>query len=151
MRRNWWNRKLIFVWVLLITAGLVYSIHLLEPPVEDFCSGLGYLPSNRATTSVHAINVVVEPLLGRHQAYAIFQLRSEKCPPGKRVVLTVVGAGKYCETVNPIGQGFEGIEAASGYYLSRHYIRTRTALWLTVRGLSAQLKQLQSWMLTYAE
>ena len=143
------KRKHILLGLVLIAVGLVCIAHLLKPPLEDWCSGVGYLPANRSTTSVHAVKVVVEPLLGRHQVYAIFQLDREKCPPGKPVILTVVGAGKYCEAANSIGQQFEGIEAAPRYYLSQHYIRTRTAIWLSLQGLFNQLKQPQSWTLTY--
>lgn len=48
-----------------------------------------------------------------------------------------------------ISQHLEGIEAAPGYYLTKHYIRTRTALWLTTQELLNQLKQPRNWMLTY--
>lgn len=146
-----WNRRLIFTWVLLITVGLVYTVHLLEPPAEDFCSGLGYLPSNRPTTSVHAIKVVAEPFLGEHQVYGIFQIETKKCYFDKPVVLTVTAAGKYCEAIRIFGKNIEGIEAAPGYYVTKHYVRTRTALWLAVRGLLSQLRQTQSWTLTFSE
>ncbi len=148
-----WQRKLIFTSVLLITVGLVYSVHLLESPLEDWCTEIEYLPSNRPTTSVHALKVVTEPLLGRHQVYGIFKLSIEDCPLGQPVVLTVVGAGKYCEKAGPGGllQHFEGVEAPPGYYLTRHYIRTRTAWWLTIQGLLDQLSQPRNWTLTYAK
>jgi len=145
------KRKLIFLGLLLMAVGLVSIAHLFKPPLEDGCTGVGYLSSNRAITNVHAVKVVVEPLLGRHQVYGIFQLDREKCPPGQPVILTVVGAGKYCEATNPVGQQFEGIEAAPGYYLSQHYIRTRTAVWLSIQGMLEQLKQPQNWTLTYAQ
>jgi hypothetical protein len=147
------KRKQIFLGLLLMTVGLVCLTHLLEPPLEDWCSGIGYLPANGSTTSVHPVKVVVEPFSGRHQVYAIFQLDREKSPPGKPVILTVVGAGTYCEIGGSGGllQHFDGVEANPGYYLSRHYIRTRTAIWLSFQGLFKQLKQPQSWTLTYVE
>jgi hypothetical protein len=84
--------------------------------------------------------------------YGIFQLEREKCPPNQPVVLTVLAAGKYCETADTDQvQTFEGIEAPPGYYLSKHYIRTRTALWLSIQGLLDQLKQPRNWTLTYVE
>ncbi len=127
--------------------------YLLVPPFEDWCTGVGYLPSNRATTSVYATKTIVSPFSGQHQVYAIFQLDREKCPPGQRVILSVVGAGKYCETAGSgwLLQHLDGVEAEPGYYLSRHYIRTRTALWLSIRGLLNRLKQPQSWTLTYSD
>lgn len=136
-----------------MTVGLVCLAHLLEPPLEDWCTGVGYLPANRPTKSVHAVKVVVEPLLGRHQVYAIFQLDRKKSPPGKPVILTVASAGTYCEAAGSGGlfQQFDGVEASPGYYLSRHYIRTRTAIWLSFQGMFKQLKQPQSWTLTYIE
>ena len=146
-----WQRKLIFTWVLLTTVGIVLCAYLLVPPLDDWCSGSGYLPSNRATTTVHALKVVVEPLQGQHHVYGIFRLESEKCPPGQPVVFTVVGAGKYCEkTYVERIQDIEGIEVPPGYYLTKHFIRTRTALWLSIEGLSDQLKQPLNWTLTYA-
>jgi hypothetical protein len=146
-----WKRKLIFSWVLLTTVGIVLCSYLLVPPLDDWCTGVGYLPSNRAITNVHALKVVIEPMLGRHQVYGIFQLEREKCPPNQAVVLTVSGAGKYCETagVDQL-QNFEGIEPLPGYYLSKHYIRSRTALWLSIRGQLDQLRQPRNWTLTYA-
>lgn len=146
------KRKLPFTWVLLTTVAIALGAYLLTPPLDDWCTGIGYLPSNRPTTSVHAVKVVVEPFQGRHEVYGIFQLEREKCPPGKPVILTVLGAGKYCETaaVDQI-QDFAGIEVRPGYYLSKHYIRTRTALWLTIQGLLDQLQQPGNWTLSYRE
>lgn len=146
------KRKHIFTWVLLTTMGIVLGAYLLEPPSEDWCTGVGYLPDNRPTNSVHAIKVVVEPILGRHQVYAIFQVSISECPPGCPVILTVSGAGTYCENAGTDGllQHFEGVEAPAGYYLTRHYIRTRTALWLSIQGLLNQLRQPQNWTLTYS-
>jgi hypothetical protein len=147
-----WKRKLIFTGILLTTVGIVLFAYLLAPPLDDWCSGVGYLPSNRPSTSVHALKVVVEPLQGRHEVYGIFQLEREKCPPNQPVVLTVLAAGKYCETAGTDQvQNFEGIEVLPGYYLSKHYIRTRTALWLSIQGLLDQLKQPRNWTLTYVE
>jgi hypothetical protein len=145
-----WKRKLIFILILVTTVGLVLCVHLLKPPLDDHCSGVGYLSSNR-TTTVHAIKVVVEPFLGQHQVYGIFQLSLEDCPPGQPVILTVVGAGKYCEIVNNLGQHFEGIEVGSKYYLTKHYIRTRTAISLSIKGLLSELKQPRNWTMTYAK
>ena len=136
-----------------MAVGLVSIVHLLEPPIEDWCTGVGYLPANRPTTNVHAVKVVVEPFLGRHQVYAIFQLDREKSPPGKPVILKVADAGTYCEAAGSGGllQQLDGVEANPGYYLSQHYIRTRTAIWLSLQGLFKQLKQPQNWTLTYVE
>ncbi len=146
------KRKLIFTWILLITIGIVLAGYLLAPPLDDWCTGEGYLPSNRPTTSVHALKVVVKPFEGRHEVYAIFQLDREKCPPARPVILTVGGAGKYCETSGVYQmEEFEGIKPPPGYYLSQHFIRTRTALWLTIQGLLDQLKQPYNWTLTYTD
>jgi hypothetical protein len=147
-----WKPKLIFTGFILTTVGICLCGYLLKPPLDDFCTGIGYLPSNRATTSVQAVKVVVEPLWGRHHVYGIFQIDKEKCPPGQPVVLSVRGVGNYCEVVgfDPV-QDFEGIEAPPGYYLTRHYIRTRTALWLSIQGLLDQLRQPRNWTLTYSK
>ena len=144
-----WKRKLIFPWVLLTLVGIICSIYLLKPPLDDWCSG--YLSSNPATTSIHPLKVVVEPLLGRHRVYGIFMLSIEKCPPGEPVLLRVSNAGNYCENAGFKGvfQELEGLEAPSGYYLTRNYMRTRTTLWLITQGLLDQLRQPRNWTLTY--
>lgn len=66
-------------------------------------------------------------------------------------MLTVTHVGKYCELTNYIGQNFEEIAVPNEYYLSQHFIRTRTALWLTIQGLLEELRQPDNWTLTYAE
>jgi hypothetical protein len=144
-----WKRKFSFIILLITTLGLVLSIKLLKPPAEEFCSGVGYLPSNLPTKTVYPIKVVVEPFDGRHQVYAIFQLDGSKLPVNERVVLSVGGAGHYCEVSNSVGRIFEGIETPPGYYLSRHFIRTRTALTLSAKGLLGKLRSPENWMLTF--
>lgn len=139
----------VLVFITTVGVGLVWSSHLLKPPSTDFCTGEGYLPSDGNINSVHAIKVVVEPWLGEHHVYGIFQVDSHKCPPGHPVILTVVGGGKYCEATNPIGQSFQDIEASAGHYLSKHFVRTRTALWSSLHGSFYQLQQPQNWKLTY--
>lgn len=149
-----WKRQLIFTIVLLTTVGIISLTHFLEAPLEDWCTTANYLPSNRPTTSVHAVKVVVNPLHGRHQAYGIFMVPREKCFLGKPVVLTVIGAGHYCEVAGSFGKEvrhFQGVDAPPGYYLTRHYIRTRTTLWLTTQGYLDRLKQHHNWTLTYVE
>ncbi len=149
-----WKRKLIFTIFLLTTVGIIFLAHFLEVPQEDWCTTANYLPSNRPTTSVHAVKVVIEPLQGRHQSYGIFMLPIDKCPLGNPVVLTVTDVGNYCEAAGSFGKEvrhFEGVDAPPGYYLSRHYIRTRTALRLSTKGLLNRLRQPHNWTLTYAE
>jgi hypothetical protein len=148
-----WKHKHIFTWILLTSVGVVLCADLLQPPSEDWCTGLGYLPDNRPTSSVHAIKVVSEPLTGRHQVYGIFQVPISECPPGQPVILRVRGAGTYCENAGTEGvlKHLEGIKAPPGYYLTKHYIRTRTALWLSIQGFLDRLRQPQNWTLTYTE
>jgi hypothetical protein len=144
-----WKHKFSFIILLITTLGLVLCIKLLKAPAEEFCTGVGYLPSNLPTKSVYPIKVVVEPFQGRHQVYAIFQLDGSKLPPNERVIVTVGGAGHYCEVSNSVGKYFEGIEPPPGFYLSRHFIRTRTALRLSAKGLLGKLRSPENWMLTY--
>ncbi len=146
-----YKRTFTLILLFITIVGLVWSTYLLKPPSEDFCTGEGYLPPDHPTKSVYAIKVVVEPWLGEHHVYGIFQVNSQKTPPGHPVILTVVGGGRYCETTNPIGQYFQGIEASPGYYLTKHYVRTRTALWSSIHGSFYQLQQPHNWTLTYVE
>lgn len=144
-----WKRKFIFPWVLLTAVGIIYIANLLKPPLDHWC--IGYVSSNPAATSIHPLRVVVEPMLGRHRVYGIFMLPIEECPPGEPVLLTVRDAGNYCENAGFQGlvQHLEGLEAPTGYYLTRHYMRTRTTLWLITHGLLGQLEQPRNWTLTY--
>lgn len=145
------KRKFIFPILLLTTIAIVSLADYLEPPLDDQCTGVGYLPANLPTQSIPALKVVAEPFFNRHQVYGIFKLPREKNPPGQPVILTVTGAGKYCENTGDLGQNFEDIEVPREYYLSRHYIRTRTSLWLSFNGLLEQLRKPHNWTLTYTE
>jgi hypothetical protein len=151
------KRARVFILLFLTTVGLILSHHLyihrhlLKLPGSDWCNGVGYLPENRATKTIHASKVVAKPWRGEHHVYGIFQLDQEKVSPGQPVVLRVDGAAKYCTKANSVGQKFHDIEAPEGYYLSQHYIRTRTAMWLSFLGKRGKLKQPHSWTLTYTE
>lgn len=145
------KRQLIFTLVLLSLVGIIAITHYLEQAVDEQCSGVGYLPADLSTTSIHALKVVVEPFQGQHQVYGIFRLEKAKIPPNQPVVLTVNHVGKYCESTTYLGQNFAEIAVPEQYYLSQHYIRTRTALWLTIRRLLEELRQPDSWTLTYTE
>lgn len=145
------KRKLIFMILLLTTVGIISLADYLEPPLDDQCTGVGYLPPNRPTQSIPAVKVVVEPFFSRHQVYGIFRLSRKNNPPGLPVIFAVTGAGKYCENTGDLGQSFEGIEVPGEYYLSRHYIRTRTSLWLSFHGLLEELRKPHNWTLTYTE
>jgi hypothetical protein len=145
------KRRFIFTLVLLSLVGIFPIAYYLQQAFNEQCTGVGYLPANHATSSIHPLKVVVEPFQGQHQVYAIFRLDKEKTPPSQSVVLTVTHLVKYCESTNYIGQDFAEIAVPNQYYLSQHYIRTRTALWLTIQGLLKELKQPENWTLTYAE
>ncbi len=145
------KRLFIFTIVLFSLAGIVTIAYYLQQALDEQCTGVGYLPENLSTTSIHPLKVVVEPFHGQHQVYGIFRLAQEKSPPFQPVVLTVTNVGKYCESTNYIGHNFAEIAVPNEYYLSKHYIRTRIALWLTTQGLLEELKQPENWTLTYAE
>jgi hypothetical protein len=146
------KRLFIFILVAILSlVGIVTIAYYLKQTVDEQCTGVGYLPENLSKTSIHPIKVVVEPFDGQHQVYAIFRLDQAKSPPSLPVVLTVIHAGKYCESTNYLGQNFAEIAVPNQYYLSQHYIRTRTALWLTVQGLLGELRKPSNWILTYAE
>jgi hypothetical protein len=145
------KRQLIFTLVLLSLVGIVALTHYLQQAADEQCTGVGYLPANLSTTSIHPLKVVVEPFQGQHQVYGIFRLEKAKIPPNQPVILTVNHVGKYCESTIYLGQNFAEIAVPNQYYLSQHYIRTRTAIWLTMRRLLEELKQLENWTLTYTE
>ena len=145
------KRRLISTLVLISVVGIVAITYSLQQTLDEQCTGVGYLPANLSTTSIHPLKVVVEPFHGQHQVYGIFRLEKAKVPPNQPVILTVNHVGKYCESTTYVGQNFAEITLADQYYLSQHYIRTRTALWLTIRRLLDELRQPNSWTLTYTE
>lgn len=144
------KRRLISTLVLISVVGIVAIAYSLQQTLDEQCTGVGYLPA-LPTISIHPLKVVVEPFHGQHQVYGIFRLEKAKIPPNQPVILTVSHVGKYCESTIYVGQNFAEIAVADQYYLSQHYIRTRTALWLTIRSLLEELRQLDSWTLTYTE
>jgi hypothetical protein len=151
LRLNLRKGQLFFTIVLLTMVAVNQLAHRLQEPLDGRCTGLGYLASNRPTTTVHALKVVVKPWLGRHQVYGIFPLPFEKCNRSEPVLLTIKGVGNYCQRAkytNP-HQHFAGIDAPPGYALTRYYLRTRTTWWLTSEGLLEQLKQPKNWTVTY--
>ncbi|MGB5064780.1 MAG: hypothetical protein WBQ37_13635 [Candidatus Competibacter sp.] len=92
---------------------------------------------------------MVEPLAGRHHVYGIFAL-PEACRPGAAVLLSVAGAGRHCDTAEFAGRALDGVSAPIGHYLMRDHIRTRTALWLLLRGVGVELRQPRNWTLRCA-
>ena len=79
LKFNLRKRQIFFTIVLLTTVGISQLAHFLEKPIDNRCTGVGYLASNRPTTTVHALRVVVKPWWGRHQVYGVFPLPFEKC------------------------------------------------------------------------
>jgi hypothetical protein len=151
LRLNLRKGQLFFTIVSRTMVGISLLAHRLQEPLDGRCTGLGYLESNRPTTTVPALKVVVKPWLGRHQVYGIFPLPFEKCNRSEPVLLTIKGVGNYCQRAkytNP-HQHFEGIDAPPGYALTRYPLRTRTTLLSTSKGLLGQLKQPQNWTVTY--
>ncbi len=118
------------------------------PPPDTFCEGSHYLPLGGSVT-VQALKVVVEPFSGRHHVYGIFAL-PETYRPGEAVLLSVAGAGRYCDTAEFAGYALDGVSAPAGHYLMRDHIRTRTALGLLLFGAGAELRQPRNWVLRYA-
>jgi hypothetical protein len=93
LRLNLRKGQLFFTIVLLTMVGITQLAHHLQEPLDGRCTGLRYLASNRPTTTVHALKVVVKPWLGRHQVYGIFPLPFEKCNRSEPVLLTIKGVG----------------------------------------------------------
>lgn len=153
LRFNLQKRHLFFTIVLLTTVGISQLAQYLEKPLDGRCSGLEYLASNRPTTTVHPLKVVVQPWLGRHHVYGIFLLPFEICNRSEPVLLTIIGAGNYCQIAKYTepNHRFEEMEPPPGYTLARYPLRTRTTLTrlLTTQGLLEKLEQPRNWTLTY--
>ena len=145
------KRRFFLPLVLISLVGTFAITYYLQQALDEECTGVGYLSANPSKTSIHPLKVVVEPFQGQHQVYGIFRMEKVKTPPSQPVVLTVNHVGKYCESTVYLGQNFAEITVPNQYYLSQHYIRTRTALWLSMRGLLEKLRQPDNWTLTYTE
>jgi hypothetical protein len=136
---------------LLITLliFLTLSVAYLFMPLHDIdCEAEPFMSSSSPKFQVQATKVVVQPWLGEHQVYAIFTVPNQyKQTPF--FILTVKGAGDFCEKPFGNSQYINGISARPDTHLIKDYIRTRLALKLIFQGLYNQIKDKSSWTLTY--
>ncbi|WP_246162805.1 hypothetical protein [Brasilonema sennae] len=143
----WWKHNYItFILLLLLTS--LTTLYLWFPVDDSNCNIKAVLRPRFGKYDVYATKVVVQPWLGEHQVYGIFMV-PDKYKDAPFFVLTVKGAGSNCE--KPFGtlQEVDGIFAEPGTHLIRDYIRTRTAFRLILQGMYNELKDPQSWKLTY--
>lgn len=95
---------------------------------------------------IHPSKVIVKPWWGRHNVSAVFEL-----PAGytsSNFFMVNVGSMTYCGLTKPIpGQVYEGVYAKPGARIVEGNFRTRTAMWLILKGNIDQLQQPLNWML----
>lgn len=142
----WYKNNYIFILLLLLSS--LTTVYLWFPVNDSDCNTKAVLRPKLGKYDVYATKVVVQPWRGEHHVYGIFMV-PDKYKETPFFVLTVKGAGSYCE--RPFGtlQEVDGISAEPGTHLIRDYIRTRTAFRLILQGMYNQLKEPQNWKLTY--
>lgn len=141
------RRKLIFVLVVLLSLII---ITVWWPINSSRCYSAAFLSSKTQKIQVQASKVVVEPWRGEHHVYGIFMVPDEyKETP--LFVFTVKGYGSKCSRPFGYSQNYDDIFAEPGTHLVRHYLRTRIALRLILKGLYFQLNDPQNWTLTYLQ
>lgn len=142
-------RRLIQRFLIIFLFFLALSIaYLLIPSHDVDCEAEPFMSSNSQKFQVPATKVVVQPWLGEHHVYAIFAVPNQyKQTPF--FILTVKGAGDFCEKPFGNSQYIDGIAAQPNTHLIKDYIRTRLALKLILQGLYNQIQQKSNWTLTY--
>ncbi|WP_138497840.1 hypothetical protein [Nostoc sp. PA-18-2419] len=141
------RRLLIFIFIFLLSLSV---ITLWWPVNDSACNFEGFLASKTTKFQVQASKVVVQPWRGEHKSYGIFMIPNEyKQSPF--FVLTVKGAGSYCSRQFGYKKKFDDVFAQPGTYLVRKFIRTRTAVRMTLQGLYFQLNDKDNWTLTFPQ
>lgn len=102
--------------------------------------------SNETIEQVHPYKVIVKPWWGRHHVYAIFVLPAQS-KASNLLMVTIQGSGTYCGRAFNAGNVYHGVYAKPGERILVGRLRTRTAVWLIVRGFIDQLKQPRNWTL----
>lgn len=142
-------RRFLILAATLLIVGILPIMYLFLMPLHDCdCEAEPFMSSNARKFQVSATKVVAQPWYGEHMVYGIFTVPDEyKETPF--FILTVKGAGSFCE--KPFGneQQVDDITAQPGTHLIRDYIRTRLALKLILKGLYSTISNKDNWTLTY--
>jgi hypothetical protein len=126
----------------LVWLPLVYLVGerlttLRRPGMVSSCPDW-VLEQRYTTETVNPEEVVVEPLQGRHNVYAVFKL-PEGYQPSPYFVVNLPNSQPYCGMISH-AQGRER-KTFVGLF------RTRTTLWLMAKGQADQLNHRQNWSL----
>ncbi|MBW4646453.1 MAG: hypothetical protein KME23_26255 [Goleter apudmare HA4340-LM2] len=141
------RRPLTYALLLLLSLSIVTT---LWPVDGSYCNSEAFLTSQTQKFAVQATKVVVEPWRGKHHVYGIFMVPN-KYQQTPFFVLSVKGFGSKCSKPFGNSQNYDDVFAKPGTHLVRHYLRTRTALWLMLQGMYNQISDQQNWILTFPQ
>jgi hypothetical protein len=103
---------------------------------------------DKVNTQFHPYEIVVKPWKGRHNVHGIYMLPVDEDNLEKTIgAIHIPGAGTFCGGVYKVGTSFQGIQAKPGYHFVKSNLRTRTSIWLIMRGFTNQLKDSGNWKL----
>ncbi|MBW4599755.1 MAG: hypothetical protein KME29_09090 [Calothrix sp. FI2-JRJ7] len=135
--------------ITLLILGILSVIYIILMPLHDIdCNAEPFMSSKVEKFQVSATKVVAQPWLGQHMVYGIFTVPDEY-KETQFFILTVKGAGSFCE--KPFGNKLkvDDIIAQPGTHLIKGYIRTRLALKSILQGLYSSISSKDNWTLTY--
>lgn len=135
---------LILVGLVCLSLGL-FSLSKLQsrrPGIASGCPEWVLSQTERSTNVVSPEDLVIEPWHGRHNVFATFKIPNGY-QPSPFFVVSLKGSNPYCGSVisrSKFGKTENGQQV-------RGVFRTRTTLWLMLRGEMDQLKQPSNWKL----
>ncbi|MGB5632778.1 MAG: hypothetical protein WBM44_24700 [Waterburya sp.] len=137
--------------ILLFLAVFLVLVKLkLQHKDITLCDVESFVVANPKTAKVNATKVLVEPWRGRHRVYAVF-IVPMLYESGYPVLLDIKGVNTICRRATLVSRnGFDGISPPQNSTVIKLFLRTRTALWLTIMGKINDLEQLDNWTLTYS-
>ncbi|QLE58274.1 hypothetical protein [Nostoc sp. TCL26-01] len=144
--------QILFALSLVGILGVSYVADVVEPSLIVSCSSKwGFIQTKRVKYYTSPQKIVIQPWLGQHQVYAIFQI-----PQGydhdALFRLSVPGESDHCGGVFPLQPDVTmRIKSQSGHYLLQGYVNTRIALSLIAQGKFQQLNKPENWQVGYVK
>jgi len=136
----------------LLIYGLIFTLSCLVIiwwPVNDSnCSPITLAKLKKANFQVTATKVSVQPWLGQHHIYGIFQVPASY-KESQFFMLSIPGSRQYCARPFGYSENYDDVFAEPGNILIRYYVPTRMGIKMIFQGLFFELNNPQNWSLTF--
>ncbi|MBW4523710.1 MAG: hypothetical protein KME18_00735 [Phormidium tanganyikae FI6-MK23] len=147
-RQGWIVSKrmgLILVGLIGLSVGLLAlsKLQSRRPSIASGCPDWVLSQTENSPETIHPEDLVIEPWYGRHNVFATFKI-PDGYQPSPFFVVSLKGSNPYC------GQILSRSKTGSDQRVTGVF-RTRTTLWLMLRGHLDQLKQPTNWKLTISK